>query len=38
MKQFLKFMFASMLGFIIAGVVLLFVVIDIIASAVSSVI
>src|SRR5690242_7097858 len=36
MKQFFKFTFASMLGFILANLILLFVVIGIISSAVSS--
>jgi protease-4 len=36
MKQFFKFMFASMLGFILAGVVLIFIFVAIISSAISS--
>ncbi|MEO8087656.1 MAG: signal peptide peptidase SppA [Bacteroidota bacterium] len=36
MKQFFKFMFASMLGFVLAGVLLIFIVIAMISSAVSS--
>jgi len=36
MKQFFKFMFASMLGFILAGVVLIFIFIAIISAAISS--
>ena len=35
MKQFFKFTFASMLGFLFAGILLLFITIGIIASAVS---
>ena len=36
MKQFFKFMFASMLGYIIGAVLLLFIIIGIVASIASS--
>src|SRR6185295_13387708 len=36
MKQFFKYMFASMLGFILAGVLLIFIAIAMISAAVSS--
>src|SRR4051794_23197651 len=36
MKQFFKFMFASMLGFILAGVIMIFIFIAIISAAISS--
>ncbi len=36
MKQFLKFMFASMLGFVVSGVILIFIFIGVVAGLISS--